>query len=519
MTWTRPQGWVRSIGRALLAAACLTLAWTLPNAVYAQVQQAPDASVPPAPPSESSGPSASFGGSDTDRRLPINLATAFTLAGVQPIDVQVAAARIRVAAAELDYAKLLWLPSLLVGTDYLRHDGQIQDSAGNITTTSFGSFMLGTGPTLVVGVTDAIFEPLAARHVVQARDAALQTALNDSLLAVADAYFTVQEARGELAGAEDVVRRSVGLVYRVQRLAPALFADFEVVRTRTQAKRSRQLVQSARERWRVTSADLTRILQLDSSAVVEPIELPNLQVTLVGLDQPLEEMIGIGLTSRPELAGQQALVQQTLARIRQEKLRPFLPNIQVVGNSTPQTTFAGGLFGGGPNDTMGSFGSRFDVDVELVWELKELGFGNQALIRQREAENDVARFELVRTQNTVAAQVAQAYAQAKSAALRATEAEAELKDAVASANKNVQALSQTKNAGGNILIPLVRPQEVVASLQALWQAYLDYYGAVADFNRAQFRLYHALGHPAQAVANQQFATVPPPPQPASAPSR
>jgi outer membrane protein TolC len=453
-----------------------------------------------------------------DRPYPINLATAFELAGVQPIDIQVAAARIRAASAELDYAKLLWLPTLLVGTDYLRHDGQIQDSAGNISTTSFGSFMLGAGPSLVVGVTDAIFEPLAARQVVRARDAALQTARNDSLLAVADAYFSVQQSRGELAGAEDVVRRSVGLANQIQSLAPALFAQLEVSRTRTLAKRSRQLVQTARERWRVTSADLTRILQLDSSAVVEPLEPPHLRVTLIGVEQPLEELIGIGLTNRPELAGQQALVQQTVERIRQEKLRPFLPNVQVVGNSTPQTTFAGGLFGGGPNDEMGNFGSRFDVDVELVWELKELGFGNQALIRQRQAENDVARLELLRTQNAVAAQVAQAFAQARSAALRLTDSEAELKDAVESADKNFQALTQTKNAGG-VLLPLVRPQEVVASLQALSQAYVDYYGATADYDRAQFRLYHALGHPAQAVAEHQRAAEAAPPKPDVGPNR
>ncbi len=271
-------------------------------------------------------------------------------------------------------------------------------------------------------------------------------------------------------------------------------------------------MQTARERWRVTSADLTRILQLDSSAVVEPLEPPHLRVTLIGVEQPLEELIGIGLTNRPELAGQQALVQQTVERIRQEKLRPFLPNVQVVGNSTPQTTFAGGLFGGGPNDEIGSFGSRFDVDVELVWELKELGFGNQALIRQRQAENDVARLELLRTQNAVAAQVAQAFAQARSAALRLTDSEAELKDAVESADKNFQALTQTKNAGG-VLLPLVRPQEVVASLQALSQAYVDYYGATADYDRAQFRLYHALGHPAQAVAEHQRAAEAAPPKP------
>ena len=50
-----------------------------------------------------------------------------------------------------------------------------------------------------------------------------------------------------------------------------------------------------------------------------------------------------------------------------------------------------------------------------------------------------------------------------------------------------------------MIILLVRPQEVIAAVQTLAQAYNDYYGAVGDFNRAQFRLYRALGYPAHFV--------------------
>ena len=89
-----------------------------------------------------------------------------------------------------------------------------------------------------------------------------------------------------------------------------------------------------------------------------------------------------------------------------------------------------------------------------------------------------------------------------------TDAEAELKDAVESSDKNLQALTQTRNVGANVLIPLVRPQEVVASLQALSQAYVDYYGSVADYDRAQFGLYRALGHPAQSLLSNDGAVKP-----------
>jgi hypothetical protein len=115
--------------------------------------------------------------------------------------------------------------------------------------------------------------------------------------------------------------------------------------------------------------------------------------------------------------------------------------------------------------------------------------------------------ELFRLQDRIAAEVAQAHAQAVSANARAGEAEKELKDALDSVAKNFEGLSQTKRAGDIILL-VTRPQEVVAAVQALGQAYGDYYGAVADANRAQFRLYRALGHPAQNITSPEPACQP-----------
>src|SRR5262249_39770387 len=137
-----------------------------------------------------------------------------------------------------------------------------------------------------------------------------------------------------------------------------------------------------------------------------------------------------------------------------------------------------------------------------------LGLGNHALVRQREAENRLALLELFRTQDLVAAEVARAYAQAQSAAGRLSDAEAELQDAADSATRNMQGIGQTLDSG-KVLVLAIRPQEVVAAIQALSQAYVDYYAAVADYDRAQFRLYHALGHPAQALADADCWAAPP----------
>jgi outer membrane protein TolC len=436
-----------------------------------------------------------------DKPLPINLPTALRLAGVRPLDIAAAAAQLEVAAAQLRQAQVLWLPTLDLGPDYARHDGRVQDTAGAVTTNSHGSFLVGAGPYAVFALSDALFAPLAARQQLRAREAALQTARNDSLLAVAQAYFNVQQARGNLGAAQQVF----GYIERASRTAQemstaGLLPPLEVVRIRAALNASRLALQTAREQWRIASADLVRLLRLDPSAVVEPLEPPHLRVTLVALDQPLDELLRVALANRPELANQQARVQATVERLRQEKVRPLIPSVLLRGFSTPVTgTLAGGAFGGGTNSDLSNFGGRFDLDLQLLWQLQNLGLGNRALVRQRLAENQAALVDLLRTQDQIAADVAKALAQAHSAAARLGEAEAEVREAIDSAKKNLEGQNQTKTLG-KVLVLVVRPLEVIAAVQALGQAYGDYYAAVADYDRAQFLLYHALGNPAQAVA-------------------
>ena len=139
--------------------------------------------------------------------------------------------------------------------------------------------------------------------------------------------------------------------------------------------------------------------------------------------------------------------------------------------------------------------------MQVLWELQNLGFGNRARVAERRADHQLSTLELFRIQDRVAAEVTQAYAQAESAAARITEAESELRDAVDSVDKNVAGMRQTREGEGALGF-FNRPQEVVAAIQALAQAYNDYYGAVGDYNRAQFRLYRALGNPAQFLGGE-----------------
>ena len=245
-----------------------------------------------------------------DRPLPINLPSALQLANVRAVDVAAAAERMRVSAAVLEQAQVLWLPTVTFGADYLYHAGPIQDVSNTVFNDSHSGLMVGGGSGIgnaaVISVTDAIFAPLAARRQVQARQADRQAASNDTLVAVSEAYFTVQQARGEDAGAIEVLRQTENLITRTRKLAPEILPDLELYRVETERASRQKTELLARERWKVASAELLRLLRMDPAARVEPLEPPQLLVELIDLKKPVIDLIPVALTNRPELASQQS---------------------------------------------------------------------------------------------------------------------------------------------------------------------------------------------------------------------
>ncbi len=101
----------------------------------------------------------------TDVGLPINLATALRLSDARPLIVAAAQASVWVAEAELTRAKVLWVPTFMIGSDYIRHDGGGPDfNKGVMTVNSMNFNYTGAGFWQNVNLTDVIFQPLAARQ-------------------------------------------------------------------------------------------------------------------------------------------------------------------------------------------------------------------------------------------------------------------------------------------------------------------------------------------------------------------
>jgi outer membrane protein TolC len=175
----------------LLIASALWLAADERNVVHAQ-EEAPapriqTAEMPnlPAPAGLTAFPTAE------GKLYPINLPAALKLGNVRSLDIELAGQRLQVALAQKQAASVLWLPNLIGGADYDRHDGPIQTIEGPVIGTSRSGFMVGGAPYAVFSLAEALFQPLAVRQTVRARQAQVQAAANDTLQAVTQAYFNL----------------------------------------------------------------------------------------------------------------------------------------------------------------------------------------------------------------------------------------------------------------------------------------------------------------------------------------
>jgi outer membrane protein TolC len=439
-----------------------------------------------------------------DLRFPINFATALRLADARPLIVAAAQAKVWIAEAELTRAKVLWVPDVMFAADYTRHDGGGPDiSKGIMTSPSVNFFYAGGGLYALFATTDAIYQPLVARQVLNSRHWDVQTAKNDSLLETADAYFMVHQYRGMYAGTLYTVEQGHQLIRRIAALARDLVPGYEVDRARNMVADLEQRAVSAREEWRVQSARLTKVLRLDPRAVVDPMERDHLQVTLIDPARMFDDLMPIALANRPEIASRHALVAAAEIAVKREKARPLIPTLLLNGFQTPGgMLIQAGIFGLGPNSSLNQWAGRDDVSIQLVWQLENLGFGNLARIKKQRGDESNAIVELRKIQDRVAEEVNQAQACVQSAAVRVTQADRALRTGIITFNGSLEGLAQTSRFG-NVLVLISRPQEAIYALQLLKTAFDEYFSTVAEYNQAQFELFHALGYPALEVAGHR----------------
>ncbi|MBS0260504.1 MAG: TolC family protein [Planctomycetes bacterium] len=463
-----------------------------------------------------------------DDSAPIDLYSALRLAGIENPELIQARTRVEYAVAVQQWTAAQILPNLNLGTNYDAHTGNLQQANGNILNVERSALYVGAGANAVaagsvsipglqynLNVSESIHNALAARQRTEQARFANQAAENAVLLKVAVAYTNLLEARSRFSLAvltRNDAREVARLTENYAATGDGRRADADRAATELQ-RREEDILAAANEVGRA-SRRLAELLNLSATIPLRPIESRVVPQPVVPQRIPLAELVTVALLDRPELKSQQAAIQAALVELNSAKLLPFSPQLML--------GFSNGVFGGGSNlvasstppvpglppnqPRFGDFKDRTDIDGVLYWSARNLGFGNKAVIDIARSRATGAQLEQQIVLDQVRREVADAFARTH---IRFAEIEVRARGVRTGMSAMAEDLARVQGREG-------KPIEVLDSLRHLADERQAYLETIADFNRAQFELYVALGNPpADLLARpvpDDFSQTPEPPR-------
>jgi len=424
--------------------------------------------------------------------VPIDLPYALHRVNASNPTIAIAQERVRQAYLRQREAQVLWLPDLWAGGNpnnptaipmFLHHDGLLQTSSGNMVSVDKNAVFLGGGVGLNFELADAIFSPLVTRRLTEAEAARARVVTDNVQLDVALTYLDLLRAYGALAvNAETLANAETTLRFARAGVKSELAKPADANRAAAEVEFRRQERIDLQGQAAAVSAHLAQLLLLEPTVDLRPADQAVLPIALVPAAPSLDDLIGVGLMNRPELAADRALVAAALQTWRGARWRPLIPTIQL--------TYYGGSYSGGAPD-YGATSGRDDLYAQAVWQVHNLGLRDLYEARGYRSAYREANLQVVETSAQVAADVTTAakLAQAREQTL------ADAQEGVRQAELMWQRLLKSTFGLGGEKGMNYEPLEALLAEQQLNQARLQYLDEVIGYDRQQFRLYWALGQP------------------------
>jgi outer membrane protein TolC len=427
-----------------------------------------------------------------------DLVTALQMAGIDNPTINLAREQIREALAQQLSARVLLVPNLNIGGNYHYNNGPVQASSGQIIPVSdqalymgFGAGAVGAGSVVYPGMWlsahlgDAVFEPLAARENVAARQSNSVAVQNNIMGDVVTAYLRLMGSEARLdvfRGADVEGAEVVRLTTEFSKAGQGRPADADRAQAfNTLVERERH---AAEEEVEVASAQLCRLLNIDPSNRLRTKAADLETFRLIPEDTDLEVLIAQAMQARPELATQYANIRAAQIRVRQEKVKPFLPIISVGISS--------GGYGGESNLVSGGFSplaGRTDIDAMAVWNIQNLGFGNRARVKEANAIVGQALAEYESIKNRIRREVADALAESRESVRQLEYARKAALNSKEGFDLDLLRIKGGVGEGRNA----PRPIELLDSFNNILVARQELVAAITRFDIAQFRLFVAVG--------------------------
>jgi outer membrane protein TolC len=405
------------------------------------------------------------------------LPAALRLAGARNLDIQIAQERLNEAQANRHSAVEQFFPWIAPGVAYHRRDGVAQSvPSGVISDAHFQSYYPGATLTAQLVLGDAIYNSLAAKQLVKASEQGLESQRQDIILAAAQGYFDLSKSKALVEVVQQAIQISQDYQQELHEAVGAGIAfKGDELRIQTQTDQYRIALEQAHEQERVAGVNLAQVLHLDARVVLVPQDTGLSRVTLFPTNSLMTPLVERALRARPELRQSEAVVSASRAAEKGAVYGPLIPSLSA-------QVFAGGL-GGGPDGGPSNFGPEADYLVGLSWRIGPGGLLDSGRINASKARRAEAQFGDSKLKDLIVSQVVASLVRVNSTAVQIDLSGRNLN----TATETLRLTQQRKQYGVGLVLEDLQAQ------QALTQARSDYVTALAEYNKAQYKLSQAVG--------------------------
>lgn len=406
-------------------------------------------------------------------KYPIDLTTVLKLAGAQPLELSLVREKVHDAYAEVLLSKEKFIPNIMPGIKFFRHEGEIQDTGGTFLETDKQFVSPRMNLNLEFSLGEAVFSALAAQQRYRASKASLETVTQNMKLKAALAYFDLLQSQAEVTIAEEALKISETLVRETEdALKYGKGFKGDVLRAKAQLSSERLSLTKAKEAQRISSVKLATILRLDQKIELYAIDRVITPIYLLSKEITIEEFMQTAIHRRPELREALAILEANKTEKTASFWGPIIPSFQA------------DLGAGGLGQNIDHLKSTEEYNVSLGWTIGSGGLFYKGRREKADARYRSSDIQLAKIQQDIIQEIIVAHTQVNARQEQITIAKQGVLDAEESLKLNQ---SRLKHGMG-------LPLEVLQAETAFIQARKDYISSITDYNKAQYTLFVSAGN-------------------------
>jgi outer membrane protein TolC len=406
----------------------------------------------------------------------INLAAALRLCGANHLEVESARVALRTAKAQHTDARRKYFPWMMIGADYSRQAGNMQDIPGNVTEESKNSYHANLAIVSELRIGEVMYQTLAAKQRAQAASHDVDAARNIAVAEVTQAYFRLLRAQASLVVSEQSRKLAGDFASQLTAAVSAGVApEADQMRAQVQSLRHDLMIRKCQEDIQIASARLCEILRLPNGLNLRGDANEMAPLALVDTNATLGTFVREALSHRPELRSREAMLSAAKTDAEGALKAPWYPTASVRG------TFGG--FGGGKGSNTGNFDDSNAVMFGLGWRIGPGGLFDKTRHATADSLADQEALLMEHTQQKITREVLESTASVRSLKDRIVIVERLLESAE-------KAYTLTRERGKQGIGTVM---ETLRSEEDLSFARLAYFDLVTESNIAQSKLRCAMG--------------------------